>query len=218
MRAPAPAPGPRRRRGRRPGRAGLRRRRPAMSFTVAIDGPAAAGKGTISRALAPEFGFAHLDTGLLYRATGLKAARRPDEISEDACGGPRADRTRHRRDDLRTAEAGQAASRVAAIGEVRAALLLRWQRAFAAARGRCGDRRARHRHGDLPRGGREAVRHRLGRGARAPPARGTGGEGTKYRSAGHGRSRICARGTPATRAGRVALKAPPMRSCSTPAI
>ncbi|NEU36588.1 cytidylate kinase, partial [bacterium LRH843] len=39
-----------------------------MIFTVAIDGPAAAGKGTISRRLADQFGFAHLDTGLLYRA------------------------------------------------------------------------------------------------------------------------------------------------------
>ena len=41
-----------------------------MIFTVAIDGPAAAGKGTISRAVAARFGFAHLDTGLLYRAVG----------------------------------------------------------------------------------------------------------------------------------------------------
>jgi CMP/dCMP kinase len=41
-----------------------------MIFTVAIDGPAAAGKGTISRAVASAFGFAHLDTGLLYRAVG----------------------------------------------------------------------------------------------------------------------------------------------------
>ena len=43
-----------------------------MSFTVAIDGPAAAGKGTISKAVAAHFGFAHLDTGLLYRAVGRK--------------------------------------------------------------------------------------------------------------------------------------------------
>jgi len=40
-----------------------------MSFTVAIDGPAAAGKGTISKEVAAHFGFGHLDTGLLYRAT-----------------------------------------------------------------------------------------------------------------------------------------------------
>ena len=43
-----------------------------MIFTVAIDGPAAAGKGTISRAVADRFGFAHLDTGALYRAVGVK--------------------------------------------------------------------------------------------------------------------------------------------------
>lgn len=97
-----------------------------MSFTVAIDGPAAAGKGTISRAVAAHFGFAHLDTGLLYRATGRRvldglepvaAARalRPEDLA---------------RDDLRTAEVAQAASKVAAIPEVRAALV-DFQRAFA---------------------------------------------------------------------------------------
>ena len=42
------------------------------SFTIAIDGPAAAGKGTISKAVAAHFGFAHLDTGLLYRAVGAR--------------------------------------------------------------------------------------------------------------------------------------------------
>jgi CMP/dCMP kinase len=47
-----------------------------MIFTVAIDGPAAAGKGTISRAVAARFGFRHLDTGLLYRAVGRWAAIR----------------------------------------------------------------------------------------------------------------------------------------------
>ena len=94
-----------------------------MIFTVAIDGPAAAGKGTIGRALAARFGFRHLDTGLLYRAVGalggdpVKAARRlsPEDLQ---------------RDDLRSLEAGQAASRVAAIPEVRAALL-DFQRRFA---------------------------------------------------------------------------------------
>ena len=87
-----------------------------MIFTVAIDGPAAAGKGTIARALKARFGFAHLDTGLLYRAVGAKggdpiaAARLLNVADLD-------------RDDLRTQEAGQAASRVAAIPEVRAALV-----------------------------------------------------------------------------------------------
>lgn len=94
-----------------------------MQFTVAIDGPAAAGKGTISRAVAERFGFAHLDTGALYRAVGVKggdpvaAARSltPEDLA---------------RDDLRTLEAGQAASRVAVIPEVRAALL-EFQQGFA---------------------------------------------------------------------------------------
>lgn len=98
-----------------------------MIFTVAIDGPAAAGKGTISRAVAGRFGLRHLDTGLLYRAVGVKggdpaqAARQltPEDLD---------------RDDLRTLEAGQAASRVAAIPEVRAALV-DFQRRFARSEG-----------------------------------------------------------------------------------
>ena len=98
-----------------------------MIFTVAIDGPAAAGKGTIGRAVAGRFGFRHLDTGLLYRAVGVKggdpatAARAltPEDLQ---------------RDDLRTLQAGQAASRVAAIPEVRAALT-DFQRRFARAEG-----------------------------------------------------------------------------------
>ncbi|MFN3846805.1 MAG: (d)CMP kinase [Paracoccaceae bacterium] len=94
-----------------------------MIFTVAIDGPAAAGKGTISRAVAEAFGFAHLDTGALYRAVGVKGG---DPI--DAARMLTADDLA--RDDLRTLEAGQAASRVAVIPEVRAALLS-FQRRFA---------------------------------------------------------------------------------------
>ncbi len=92
-------------------------------FTVAIDGPAAAGKGTISRAVAARFGFAHLDTGALYRAVGVKGgdpvAAAQGLMPEDLA-----------RDDLRSLEAGQAASRVAVIPEVRAALLA-FQRRFA---------------------------------------------------------------------------------------
>lgn len=94
-----------------------------MIFTVAIDGPAAAGKGTIARAVATRFGFAHLDSGLLYRAVGAKggdpvAAARGLTASDVA------------RDDLRSMAAGQAASLVAAIPEVRAALT-DFQRHFA---------------------------------------------------------------------------------------
>ena len=94
-----------------------------MIFTVAIDGPAAAGKGTIARELAARFGLGHLDTGLLYRAVGAKGG---DPVAA-ARGLTEADLARP---DLRSLEAGQAASRVAAIPEVRAALVA-FQRAFA---------------------------------------------------------------------------------------
>jgi len=98
-----------------------------MTFTVAIDGPAAAGKGTISKAVASHFGFAHLDTGLLYRAVGAKVldgmepvAAAKSLVEADFVG-----------DHLRTPEVAQAASRVAVIGEVRQALVA-FQRLFAA--------------------------------------------------------------------------------------
>lgn len=94
-----------------------------MIFTVAIDGPAAAGKGTISRAVAERFGFRHLDTGLLYRAVGAMGG---DPVAA-AQGLTPEDLTR---DDLRSLAAGQAASKVAAIPEVRAALV-DFQRRFA---------------------------------------------------------------------------------------
>ncbi|MCX7646273.1 MAG: (d)CMP kinase [Rhodobacteraceae bacterium] len=97
-----------------------------MRFTVAIDGPAAAGKGTIARAVAARFGFAHLDTGLLYRAVARKVlAGMPP--AEAARGLTEADLSG---EDLRAPEVGQAASRVAALPEVRAALV-GFQRAFA---------------------------------------------------------------------------------------
>lgn len=97
-----------------------------MRFTIAIDGPAAAGKGTISKGVSAHFGFAHLDTGLLYRAVGRRTmdgqgaeaaalALQPEDLD---------------RDDLRTAQVAQAASKVAVIPEVRAALV-DFQRSFA---------------------------------------------------------------------------------------
>ena len=95
-----------------------------MGFCVAIDGPAASGKGTIARAIAAHFGFHHLDTGLLYRAVG---ARGGDPVAA-AQGLTVADLARS---DLRSNAAGQAASRVAAIPEVRTALTA-FQRSFAA--------------------------------------------------------------------------------------
>lgn len=97
-----------------------------MTFTVAIDGPAAAGKGTISRAVAAKFGFAYLDSGLLYRATGVKALEVGRGVIDPAVAARLAgnlSQTDLDRNDLRTAMAGQAASKVAAMPEVRAALL-----------------------------------------------------------------------------------------------
>ena len=98
-----------------------------MEFTVAIDGPAAAGKGTIARALADRFGFAYLDTGLLYRAVAAKGG---DPV-QAALGLTTDDLAR---DDLRSLAAGQAASLVAAIPQVRAALTA-FQRHFARSAG-----------------------------------------------------------------------------------
>lgn len=92
-------------------------------FTVAIDGPAAAGKGTISRAVAARFGFAHLDTGLLYRAVGLKGG-------DPVMAAQALDAADLARTDLRSPAAADAASRVAAIPAVRAALVA-FQRDFA---------------------------------------------------------------------------------------
>jgi CMP/dCMP kinase len=98
-----------------------------MIFTVAIDGPAAAGKGTIGRAVAEQFGFAHLDTGLLYRAVGAMGGdpvAAAQGLRPEDCLSP----------GLRTQEAGQAASRVAALPQVRAALV-EFQRRFARRKG-----------------------------------------------------------------------------------
>jgi cytidylate kinase len=97
-----------------------------MIFTVAIDGPAAAGKGTIARAVAARFGFAHLDTGLLYRAVGAKVAAGAEPEAAARALRPEDLQGAH----LRSLEAGQAASRVAAIPAVRAALVA-FQRRFA---------------------------------------------------------------------------------------
>ena len=97
-----------------------------MIFTVAVDGPAAAGKGTVSKRLAAHFGFAHLDTGLLYRATGARVLSGADPVEAARALDP-ADLQRA---DLRTPAVAQEASRVAADPGVRAALL-HFQRRFA---------------------------------------------------------------------------------------
>ncbi len=100
---------------------------------IAIDGPAAAGKGTLARRLADPFDLADLDTGLLYRAVGMKLIRagadpeHPDAAQEAAKALNPADLEA---DDLREDAAADAASRVSAIPGVRAQLL-EFQRKFA---------------------------------------------------------------------------------------
>ncbi len=96
------------------------------SFTVAIDGPAASGKGTIGRAIAKHFNFAHLDTGLLYRAVGVRALEDGRGVIDPLWAGElarRLDPETLEHPALRSARAGSAASRVAALPEVRAGLL-----------------------------------------------------------------------------------------------
>jgi cytidylate kinase len=101
---------------------------------IAIDGPGAAGKGTVARRLAQHFGFAYLDTGLLYRAV----AKRTLDLGHDPADAERAAGTAqsleptHLKDqDLRREEVARAAAIVAQHAGVRAALLA-FQRRFAA--------------------------------------------------------------------------------------
>lgn len=103
-------------------------------IVIAIDGPAAAGKGTLARRLAAEMGFDYLDTGLIYRAVGRKVARTGGDPADVALAHKAAldlvpDDLGAA--DLRGDDAAQAASKVAAIPEVRAALL-DFQHRFAA--------------------------------------------------------------------------------------
>ena len=97
-----------------------------MKAVIAVDGPAAAGKGTLSKALARYFGFAHLDTGLLYRAVGagVLAGGDPVEVARaltsQALENP----------DLRTQAVAEAASQVAVNPQVREAMIA-FQRDFA---------------------------------------------------------------------------------------
>jgi cytidylate kinase len=105
-----------------------------MNKIVAIDGPAAAGKGTLARRLAAELGLPYLDTGLLYRATArrlLDAGGDPAHAEAQARALQPADLNRT---DLRTPEVDRAAAAVASLPPVRAALL-DFQRNFGATNG-----------------------------------------------------------------------------------
>jgi cytidylate kinase len=98
---------------------------------ITVDGPSAAGKGTLARGLAAALGFAHLDTGLLYRAVALKAlAAGVTETGDMVAIAEALVPEDLRREGLRGEEVSQAASRVAALPDVRAALLA-FQRRFA---------------------------------------------------------------------------------------
>jgi len=86
---------------------------------IAVDGPAASGKGTLARRLAARYGLRHLDTGLVYRAVGLKVLSEGLDPVAAAGAVTLADLDRP---ELRSEEVAQAASKVAAIPEVRTAL------------------------------------------------------------------------------------------------
>lgn len=129
----------------------------AAAPVVAIDGPSGSGKGTIGKLLAQRLGWHYLDSGALYRLTALAALRRhldfgdAEALAETAAGlnvrfAPAAAGERvyldgeDVGDELRSERAGDAASKVAAVPEVRAALLER-QRNFAAPPGLVADGR-----------------------------------------------------------------------------
>jgi cytidylate kinase len=101
---------------------------------IAIDGPAASGKGTLARRIAQALGFAHLDTGRLYRAVGLAVLKRGEDPADPAAAQRAVealDLSLLEDPELRTDRTGGAASKVAAIQAVRDALL-DFQRSFAA--------------------------------------------------------------------------------------
>lgn len=100
---------------------------------IAVDGPAAAGKGTVARALAAHFGYHFLDTGSLYRMVGLSTLLTGGDPSDHIMASRMAktlNPTIYHDEELRGEEVGAAASLVAVIPEVRAALL-DLQRSFA---------------------------------------------------------------------------------------
>ena len=101
---------------------------------IALDGPAASGKGTLARRIARELGYPHLDTGKLYRAVGMAVLRQGGDPTDAAAAEAAAralDTDTLDDPELSGDDAAQAASKVSAIPAVRAALL-EMQRAFAA--------------------------------------------------------------------------------------
>lgn len=104
-----------------------------MNNVIAVDGPAASGKGTLARRLAKQYGFAHLDTGRLYRGVAFRVVQeRADPEDGDTCARLAGLLTAATLDspELRTEAVGRMASRVSALPAVRQALL-DYQRRFA---------------------------------------------------------------------------------------
>lgn len=100
---------------------------------IAVDGPSAAGKGTIARAIATHLGYHFLDTGSLYRMVGLamlQAGKSADDVKSAVAFAEKLEPSRVVDKDLRTETVAGMASQVAAIPEVRTALL-EFQRNFA---------------------------------------------------------------------------------------
>jgi CMP/dCMP kinase len=100
---------------------------------IAIDGPAASGKGTIARQIASVYGLHHLDTGLLYRAVAkgmLDAGHPPDDARHATEIAAKLDPSQYEENALKLQPITEAASVVAAIPQVREALI-NYQRAFA---------------------------------------------------------------------------------------
>jgi len=110
---------------------------PKSAFVIAVDGPAASGKGTVAAGLAREAGLPYLDTGLLYRAVGVLMQRAGQGLDDEGAASAQAHMLTA---DLladpgfRTRAAGEAASRVAVYPRVREALM-EFQRTFAGQEG-----------------------------------------------------------------------------------
>ena len=104
-----------------------------MTIVVAIDGPAAAGKGTLARRVAADLNLAYLDTGLLYRATGFSVVQSGGDLDDEFAAIKAAENLKPEdleNEKLRHDEAAQAASKVAVVQGVRDELLS-FQRKFA---------------------------------------------------------------------------------------
>src|SRR6059036_1467743 len=102
---------------------------------IAIDGPAASGKGTLGKKLAAHYGLRHLDTGLIYRAVAkalLDAGHKPGDHARAVAAAKALDATQFDEGALKHQDVGEAASVVSAVPEVRAALF-NFQQEFAAA-------------------------------------------------------------------------------------